>query len=78
MDEQTNCVTFPSDYLHLLNCSCTFSVNNKKCGGSKLIKYPATKLTADVAKQIETNYYFTPSYKHPYYYLTQAAPTFSS
>lgn len=63
----------PEDYMHILNCICTFEkVSNSKCSNTEEKQYeaiPASKLdTASWPHTIE-NYYMKPSRKRPYYYI---------
>ena len=58
----------PDDYLHLLNCICTFEIANK-CGGSSIYKTSAVRLTSDISAQISNNYYNKPSYKRPFWQI---------
>lgn len=69
----------PNDYLHMLNCVITFDrTNNKgkgKCDDSAsglAHTALARKLTADMYPSIIQNAYFKPSYKNPYYSITNA------
>lgn len=61
----------PSDYLHLLNCVCSFYVHkNHKCyDAGTFVQFGATRLTSDLYGQIINNFYMKPSYKRPYYFL---------
>ena len=63
--------TLPSDYLHLLNCICTFKVNKPfKCyTAGSYIQFPATRLTSDLWAQAIRNVYLRPSYRRPYYFI---------
>lgn len=63
----------PEDYMHILNCICTFEkTSNSKCSNNTEKQYeaiPASKLdTASWPHTIE-NYYMKPSRKRPYYYI---------
>ena len=63
----------PEDYMHILNCICTFEkIPNSKCSNTEEKQYeaiPASKLdTASWPHTIE-NYYMKPSRKRPYYYI---------
>lgn len=63
----------PEDYMHILNCICTFEkTSNSKCSINTEKQYeaiPASKLdTASWPHTIE-NYYMKPSRKRPYYYI---------
>ena len=63
--EKTDSIQLPEDYLHLLNCICTFT-NSNKCHNKYSI-LPATKITSDQLAQVMQNAYNKPSYKKPYY-----------
>ena len=62
----------PSDYFHLLNCVCDFVVTKPyKCyNAGTHVQFGATRLTADIWSHIINNFYMRPSYKQPYYYIT--------
>lgn len=60
----------PDDYWHILNCSVEFIERTPKCGSAKHILVGARKLNTDAAAQVENNYYFRPSYKNPYFYIS--------
>lgn len=60
----------PEDYLHLLNCICTFEATDKYKNCIKEgdeIQVVATKATSDSWGQILQDAYNKPSYKKPYY-----------
>lgn len=60
----------PSNYLHLLRCELELNIKKEKCN-TQYKKYKnVRRLTAEMASGIEDNYYFKPSLKNPYYYLT--------
>ena len=61
----------PTDYVHLLNCMCTFKISKSfSCYDiNDEIDYPAKRLTADILPMIMKNYYMKPSYNNPYYYI---------
>lgn len=65
-------ITLPDDYWHILNCVCEFeAVNNpicEDCGG--YVQYGANKLNSNQFPHAINNYYMKPSYKRPYYYIT--------
>lgn len=70
-------VYLPEDYLHILNCIVIFEKGDRgsksKCENIKektKIKSLARRLTSDSYPNIMNNAYFKPSYKVPYYYLT--------
>lgn len=62
----------PNDYFHLLNCVCDFVVAKPySCyDAGTHVQFGATRLTADIWSQIINNFYMRPSYKRPYYYIT--------
>lgn len=67
----------PKDYLHLLNCIVVFKKRNsnlestcKKSKEKNIIKSFARRLTSDMYPNIINNVYFKPSYKVPYYFIT--------
>ena len=61
----------PSDYLHLLNCICTFKVNKTwKCyDAGSYVQFSATRLTADSWAKIIGDYYNRPTPERPYFYI---------
>ena len=61
----------PSDYLHLLNCICIYSVEKTyKCyNKGDTWRAAAKRLTADMYSQVLDNFWNKPSYKNPYYYI---------
>lgn len=61
----------PDDYLHMLNCVCTFKAKrNKGCiKEGSVCQYGASRLTSDMWNEIINNYFLKPSVKHPYYYI---------
>ena len=64
----------PSNYLHLLNCIVSFEPLNSidKCGKTnRTVRSMARRLTSDIYPAILQNAYFKPSYKNPYYFLTE-------
>ena len=67
-------VNLPDDYLHLLNCVVEFKVLSKhKCYKlNDLIQVGAKKLKSDNWPQLLNNYYFKPSIKNPYYYISSS------
>ena len=64
-------VIMPSDYLHILNCICIYTVNKTyKCyNAGDTWRAPATRLTADMYSQVLDNFWNKPTYKRPYYYI---------
>lgn len=64
-------IDLPSDYLHLLNCICLFTLNrNYGCQhAGSIMAVGASKLTADNFSSVMEDYYNKPSVKHPYYYI---------
>lgn len=64
-------IVLPSDYLHILNCICVYNVKKTyKCydKGDKW-RCAAKKLTSDSYSNIMDNFWTSPSYKRPYYYI---------
>lgn len=63
----------PSNYLHLLSCIVSFTPINsiEKCGETKKVRSMARRLTSDIYPAILQNAYLKPSYKNPYYFLTE-------
>lgn len=61
----------PMDYLHLLNCTCTFKVKKSdKCLDSgAIVQRSATRLTADSWGQVLGDFYNRPSFNKPYYQI---------
>ena len=61
----------PLDYLHLLNCICTFKVGKQfKCyDKDTYVQFAAVRMTADLWPKIINNFYMRPQYKRPYYYI---------
>ena len=59
----------PMDYLHILNCICTFEVIQPyDCyDAGTFIQKPATKLTADAWPQVMDDIYNRPSPEKPYF-----------
>lgn len=63
-------IGLPSDYMHLLNCICTFTqTKENKCGNSKTITKGANKMDTTQWSHVIENYYMKPSVKQPYYYI---------
>ena len=64
-------VVMPSDYLHILNCICIYTVNKTyKCyNAGDSWRAPARRLTADMYSQVLDNFWNKPTYKKPYYYI---------
>lgn len=66
-------VILPYDYLHLLNCICTFKINSGKkfkCYKSgESVQFSAKRLTADSWSVILNDYYNRPIPQRPYYYI---------
>ena len=67
-------INLPNDYLHILNCVVEFKVLSKhKCYEvDDLIQIGAKKLKSDNWSQVLNNYYFKPSIKNPYYYISSS------
>lgn len=61
----------PLDYLHLLNCICTFKVAKQfKCyDKDTYVQFAATRMTSDLWPKIINNFYMRPQYKRPYYFI---------
>lgn len=68
----------PQDYLHMLNCVLLYKVKKQfKCyNAGSIWKQGATRLTADSINQILNNAYRRPSYRNPYYYITNVNTTY--
>lgn len=74
----------PDDYLHLLNCIVVFDKNSsyessRKCdaeSNKSKVKSMARRLTSDMYPSIMQNAYFKPSYKCPYYFITNHNETY--
>ena len=62
-------VNLPDDYVHILNCTCVFHVDRKKCDTCKTVVQGANKLDTNQASQVLSNYYMKPSIYRPYYYI---------
>ena len=64
-------VELPLDYLHILNCICSFKYKgDKKCYEDQgTEQYSARRLTSDMWSQVNQNYYNRPTYKRPYYFI---------
>lgn len=62
-------VNLPDDYVHILNCTCVFRVDRKKCDTCKTVVQGANKLDTNQASQVLSNYYMKPSIYRPYYYI---------
>lgn len=68
----------PTDYMHLLNCVLIFDKQQQYEHGSRCeelkskykVKSMARRLTSDLFPSIISNAYFKPSYKNPYYFIT--------
>lgn len=58
----------PSDYMHILNCTCTFSHSNQPCSTGP-IEVGATKLDTAQLPHVIQNFYMKPSQNRPYYYI---------
>ena len=67
----TYAINLPSDYLHMLNCICIYTLQKTyKCYniGDKW-RAAARRLTADMYSQVLDNFWNKPTYKRPYYYV---------
>lgn len=64
--------SLPTDYLHLLNCICTFKIKDSKgCFQKDTYKsVSATRLVPDSWGQILKDYYNRPSPNKPYYFIS--------
>lgn len=65
-------VELPDDYLHILNCVAEYNIlNQHKCyEKNSVLRQGVIRLTSDQFPQILHNYYLKPTYKRPYYYIT--------
>ena len=64
----------PNNYWHILNCVIEFEKNGNNTGcksSTDPILMPARKLTADQYPAIINNAYFKPSYRSPYYTVSE-------
>lgn len=61
-------ITFPDDYLHILNCFCVYELGSNNCEQQGTM-YPAKRLTADSMPLVLTNYYNRPTYERPYFFI---------
>lgn len=76
--DKTYDVDLPDDYLHILNCIVEYNVKaDYKCY-TKDSKWQqgAKRATSDMLSQIVHNYYMRPSYKNPYFYITNVTTDF--
>lgn len=64
-------VFLPLDYIHILNCVCSFKKMTKaECDDDERYEsYPAKRLTADTLPMVMQNYYTKPAVNRPYYYI---------
>lgn len=64
-------IAMPTDYLHMLNCTCIYKMAKTiSCyNQGDYIEIPALRLTADSWSQIVTDVYNRPSPMRPYYYI---------
>lgn len=64
-------VTLPDDYIHILNCVCTFKLKKRwKCyNKGSYVQYSATRLTSDAWSTIINDFYNRPLPWRPYFYL---------
>lgn len=58
----------PSDYMHILNCTCVFNSSNLPCQGGG-IEVGASKLDTAQLPHVIQNFYMKPSQSRPYYYI---------
>lgn len=65
-------VNLPNDYMHLLNCIIEYKLAKSfKCyETNNIVQFAARRLTSDMYTQILNNAYLKPTYKRPYYYLS--------
>lgn len=69
-------VELPSDYMHMLNCICTFnSTKANKCGEKKTLVRGVNKMDTTQWSHVIDNYYMKPSVKQPYYYIMNLSDT---
>ena len=61
----------PPDYLHCLNCICNFKVlKTYECyDKDTYVQFGAKRLTSDMWSQVIRNFYLSPSYRNPYYFI---------
>ena len=79
-------VKLPLDYRHLLNCVCSFKVNDRyvdkspcsKNVSQQFVQSSATRMSSDVWGSIIGNYYLSPSFQRPYYYIHQTNSVLST
>jgi hypothetical protein len=65
-------VVLPDDYLHMLNCTCVYKLNEdaENCyDKGDVVTVAATRLTSDSWSQILNDYYNRPSPWKPYFYI---------
>ena len=64
-------VILPTDYLHILNCICEYTIKgNQGCFKDQdKVQYAAKKITADAWPIILNDYYNRPTPQRPYYYI---------
>lgn len=63
-------VELPSNYVHILNCTCVFDKERDKCNkDNRTVVQGANKLDTNQASHVLSNYYMQPSIKQPYYYI---------
>lgn len=67
----TYAINLPSDYLHMLNCICIYTLQKTyKCyNKGDTWRAAARRLTADMYSQVLDNFWNKPTYKKPYYYI---------
>lgn len=64
-------VNLPTDYLHILNCICTFHIKSGyRCNKGEYYSIAAKRVTSDAWPVIMSNYYHKPSYKRPYFCIS--------
>lgn len=64
-------VILPLDYLHLLNCTCYYRLNERfKCyNANDIVEFSAKRLTGDTWSTVINNYWTRPAPERPYYYI---------
>ncbi len=64
-------VNLPLDYMHILNCICTYKLNSRyKCyDAGNHVQFAAKRLTADAWSTVLNDYYQRPTPQRPYYYI---------
>ena len=62
----------PINYHHLLSCTVFYrsTTNQKWCAENEVIDYTVKRATSDMLAAIRNNHYNMPSFKTPYYHIT--------